>query len=161
MYEDLKGKTAIVTGASRGIGKAIANLLASEGASVICAARTLNEGDHFLEGSLTSTVEEIKAAGNIAEAVAADTHPRPADAHQSELQVRAVRGDFHRLRPARHRAFRAPGPTPRPRPLGGGGNPLPARDALAGAGDRCDRRGRGGGRGLRRAAVRTALGRVA
>ncbi len=68
----LDGKTAIVTGASRGIGEAIAVLFAAEGANVVCAARTVNEGDHMLEGSLSHTVKQIVDAGGQAIAVAAN-----------------------------------------------------------------------------------------
>ena len=68
----LEGRTAVVTGASRGIGQYIAELFAAEGANVICTARTLNNGDHMLEGSLSNTVENIKKAGGNAVAITSD-----------------------------------------------------------------------------------------
>jgi NAD(P)-dependent dehydrogenase (short-subunit alcohol dehydrogenase family) len=66
----LDGKTVVVTGASRGIGAEIAKVFGAEGGRVVCAARTLREGDHPFEGSLESTVAAIKEAGGEATAVA-------------------------------------------------------------------------------------------
>jgi 3-oxoacyl-[acyl-carrier protein] reductase len=60
---DLSGRVAIVTGASRGIGKAIALGLAARGAVVIGAARGQNA---------EQTANEIQAAGGKAEAIALD-----------------------------------------------------------------------------------------
>jgi citronellol/citronellal dehydrogenase len=68
----LDGKVVVVTGASRGIGAEIAGLFAADGGRVICAARTLREGDHPLAGSLETTVAAIRAAGGEARALTAN-----------------------------------------------------------------------------------------
>jgi 3-oxoacyl-[acyl-carrier protein] reductase len=64
----LEGKVVLVTGGSRGIGRAIAGSLAAEGASVVLAARD--------EARLGEAVEEIKGAGGLAEAVSIDVSDR-------------------------------------------------------------------------------------
>ena len=66
-----RGKVALVTGASRGLGAAIARRLASEGAAVACAARTL-EPDERYSGTLRETVAQIEAEGGRGEAFQAD-----------------------------------------------------------------------------------------
>jgi citronellol/citronellal dehydrogenase len=68
----MDGKVALVTGASRGIGAAIAARFTTEGAAVAVSARTVEEGDHPLPGSISGTVAAITDAGGTAVAVAAD-----------------------------------------------------------------------------------------
>jgi citronellol/citronellal dehydrogenase len=68
----LDSKVAVVTGTSRGIGAEIARTFGAEGAKVVCAARTLHEGEHQFEGSLETTVAAIRAAGGEATPVAVD-----------------------------------------------------------------------------------------
>jgi 3-oxoacyl-[acyl-carrier protein] reductase len=74
---DLSGRTAIVTGASRGIGKAIAMALAANGAKVACVARSADK--------LKETADEIAAAGGSAEV-------HPCDVTDSESVTKLVEG---------------------------------------------------------------------
>jgi 3-oxoacyl-[acyl-carrier protein] reductase len=75
---DLSGQTALVTGASRGLGKSMALALGASGAKVACIARDVDK--------LKDTVEAIRAAGGTAEAFACDV----TDGKSVEAVVEAV-----------------------------------------------------------------------
>ncbi|MDD5038046.1 MAG: SDR family NAD(P)-dependent oxidoreductase [Dehalococcoidales bacterium] len=65
----LDGQVAIVTGASRGIGKAVAIEFAKQGAKVAIAARTVEQLKSGLPGTISETVDAIKAVGGKALAI--------------------------------------------------------------------------------------------
>ena len=72
IHADLKNQVAIVTGASQGLGKAVAQALAANGATVVCVARNAEK--------LAAAVGEIEATGGFAEALACDLTDREAAA---------------------------------------------------------------------------------
>lgn len=83
----LDGKVAVVTGASRGIGKGIALALASEGATVYVTGRTADPSDHYLPGTVGETAAECTERGGHGIAVQCD--------HADDAQVAAL---FERVR---------------------------------------------------------------
>src|SRR5262245_9599293 len=72
---DLTGKVAIVTGASRGVGRLAAINFARRGAKVVLAARTVDP-DSTLPGSLGEALKEIEALGGEALVVKTDLSKR-------------------------------------------------------------------------------------
>src|SRR5262249_9013907 len=68
----LDGRVVIVTGASRGIGKALAVGCARQGAAVVCAARTVTSAPGGLPGTITETAQAIEREGGRALAVQCD-----------------------------------------------------------------------------------------
>lgn len=69
---NLDGAVAVITGASRGIGKALAVALAREGACVVCSARSTDENPSRAPGTIGETVRQIQAMGGKALAVPCD-----------------------------------------------------------------------------------------
>jgi 3-oxoacyl-[acyl-carrier protein] reductase len=82
---DLKDQVAVVTGASQGLGKAVAIALGISGAKVVCLARNAEK--------LELTVGEIEAAGGSAEAVSCDVTDRAA----AKAAIEGAKKDHGRL----------------------------------------------------------------
>lgn len=80
--DSMSGKIAVVTGASRGIGRGIALVLGAQGATVYVTGRSEAAGDHALPGTIHETADVITAAGGIGIAVACD--------HGDDAQVEAL-----------------------------------------------------------------------
>ena len=92
LHPDLRGRVALVTGASRGIGKALALRLAQEGADVVVAAKSEQSTDR-LPGSIHETADAIRALGRRALAVATDVRDEDSIRNLIERSI----GEFGRL----------------------------------------------------------------
>jgi len=88
---DLKGKTLFITGASRGIGKAIALRAAQDGANIVIAAKTA-EPHPKLEGTIFTAAAEIEAAGGKALPLVVDVRDEDAVADAVARAVAAFGG---------------------------------------------------------------------
>ena len=87
----MKGMVAIVTGASRGLGRAIAKEYAQEGASVVVSARPVSPTG--LQGTIVETAEDIEAAGGTAFPLPCDV----SDQVQVEEMVRKVMDRYGKI----------------------------------------------------------------
>lgn len=83
----LAGRVALVTGASRGLGQAIALELARRGADVALAARSVEEAPAGLSGTLTETADQVRALGSEAHVVAADLNDPASVEHLAEAAL--------------------------------------------------------------------------
>jgi NAD(P)-dependent dehydrogenase (short-subunit alcohol dehydrogenase family) len=81
----LDGKVAIVTGASRGVGAATAELLAQRGCKIACAARATDDTPLPIPGTIDDTVRRIEEAGG--EAITVPTNL----AHDDEVERMVAR----------------------------------------------------------------------
>lgn len=90
-FMDWKGRTAFITGASRGIGLAIALRLAREGANIIIAAKT-TEPHPKLEGTIFSAAEAIEKAGGRALPIKTDVRSDDEVSAAVEAGVKAFGG---------------------------------------------------------------------
>jgi 7-alpha-hydroxysteroid dehydrogenase len=111
MTRRLVGRTAIVTGGSRGLGRAIALALAADGAEVAVAGRTEQVWDDRLPGTIGETVADIEAAGGRAVAIRADLTERD-DISRLVATAREALGPITIL--VNNAAFTAPGRPPKP-----------------------------------------------
>ena len=111
MTARLAGRSAIVTGASRGLGRATALALAADGAAVAVVARTEAQWDDRLPGTIGETVAAIEAAGGRAVAIRADLLERE-DIPRLVAEAREALGPITVL--VNNAAFTAPGRPPAP-----------------------------------------------